>query len=238
MLHETGVRISVSVYYVRISVSVYYVYFIVFVLFAHLLTMTALTLVLPDVLNQSMHYESYRWLVDECVAAGKTTGPKQTEELIAYTKLNAQRMKRVEQTVRLAEETCAVLEAIQRPMIWLTLTEAWCGDAAQIVPVLNAMASAAPNVELRFILRDENLVVMDEFLTRGGRSIPKIIFLDRETLEVLDSWGPRPPEAHEQLDRWKQQGLSFDEYAALLHKWYAADKTLSTQRSLIAALPR
>jgi hypothetical protein len=200
--------------------------------------MTALALVLPDILNQSMRYDSYRWLVEECATQGKTTGPEQTETRINYTKLNAQRMKRVEQTTRLAEETCTALEAASRPMIWLTLTEAWCGDAAQIVPVLHAMASAAPNVELRLILRDENLVVMDEFLTNGGRSIPKVIFLDSDSLDVLGSWGPRPPEAQTLLQSWKTEGLSFDEYSTLLHKWYTDDKTLSTQRSFIAALPR
>ena len=40
-------------------------------------------------------------------------------------------------------------------------------------------------VDLRIILRDENTELMDEFLTNGGRSIPKLVRLN-ENFEVLE----------------------------------------------------
>ena len=61
-------------------------------------------------------------------------------------------------------------------MDWLVLTEAWCGDAAQSLPIINKMAEVSDNITLRLILRDENLDVMDQFLQNGrSRSIPKLI---------------------------------------------------------------
>jgi hypothetical protein len=217
---------------------------------------TVLTLpTLPTAHN--FDYETYRKICDDCVAHGSTTGPDQSDKLVQYTKLNVQRMKRVEQSVVLAPETLTALAALTSmasPMTWLVFTEAWCGDAAQILPVLNAMAQAAPpsaNVTLRCLLRDENLPLMDMFLTNGARAIPKVVFIfdkssaergpntsEFQQLDIATTWGPRPAEAQQQLDAWKAEGLTFDEFAPKLHKWYADDKTRHTQISFIHALKK
>jgi hypothetical protein len=120
-------------------------------------------------------------------------------------------------------------------LIWLVLTEGWCGDAAQTVPIMAKMAGESLNIELKLIFRDENLDIMDEFLTDGGRSIPKLIVLNKETLEVLENWGPRPVEAQELF--WKAKNspdFDYPEVQKALQLWYAKDKTLSTQKELTA----
>ncbi|WP_201716516.1 thioredoxin family protein [Rossellomorea arthrocnemi] len=74
----------------------------------------------------------------------------------------------------------------------IAITEDWCGDAMLNVPILLKVAEAA-NLDVRMILRDEHLELMDQYLTNGtSRAIPVFIFIDREGNEKL-VWGPRAP---------------------------------------------
>ena len=114
-------------------------------------------------------------------------------------------------------------------------TEGWCGDAAQIVPVLEAVAQAsAGQISTHYVLRDENPDLMDQYLTQGGRSIPKLVVLHADTLTEAAHWGPRPDPAQQMFLDLKSQDLPFEEFATQLHGWYAKDKTQSTQRELLA----
>lgn len=199
-----------------------------------------------EIVNQAMTYEAYRQLTDELLAQGKTTGGNHSEAMIHYTQLNVARMNRLDKTTRLLESAKAQLQNIRRPMIWLTLTEAWCGDAAQAIPVLQKMADASELVELRLILRDEHPDIMDAFLTNGGRSIPKVILLDAQSLDVLGTWGPRPAEVQEMVMAAKAdlEALAdkeakkkrYQELTAAAQKWYAKDKTRSIQEEFLAAV--
>src|SRR5690606_26832149 len=101
---------------------------------------------------------------------GKTSGADQSKELADYTKLNFQRMKRLNKTIELSEELKGAISKCEQPMIWLVLTEAWCGDAAQNIPLIHQIAQLKECVSLQLLFRDENLDVMDQFLTNGGRS--------------------------------------------------------------------
>ena len=198
------------------------------------------------VVSQSMTYPTYRQLTDKLLAQGKTTGGNHSDAMIHYTQLNVARMNRLDKTTRLLEGVKEQLQQINRPMIWLTLTEAWCGDAAQIIPVLQKMAEASGHAELRLILRDEHPDIMDAFLTNGGRSIPEVILLDARTLEVLGSWGPRPAEVQEMVmaaradlsamtDK-EEKKIRYLELTAATQKWYARDKTRSIQQEFLTAL--
>lgn len=191
-------------------------------------------IITSETIAKAMDYETYRNFIKERLANNQSTGTNHSESMVGYTTLNERRMKRLDKATKLAPETSAVLTAIEQPQIWLVLTEGWCGDAAQTVPVMAKMAEQSPNVELRFILRDENLEVMDEFLTNGGRSIPKLIILDKETLEVLGDWGPRPAEAQKLF--WEAKArpdFNYPQVQKDLQMWYTKDKSLSTQKELV-----
>lgn len=71
----------------------------------------------------------------------------------------------------------------------LVITEDWCGDAMVNTPILMKIAEWA-GIEVRFVYRDQNLELMDQYLTNGGRSIPKFIYLN-ENFEDVGNWGPR-----------------------------------------------
>jgi len=181
-------------------------------------------------------YSDYMLLMELVVMEQRTTGPKQSEELNDYTKLNLHRMQRLNKTVVLSESLKIAVGQIQFPQTWYVLTEAWCGDAAQNIPVLAAIAKLNPLVDLQLVLRDENPDLMDLYLTNGGKSIPKLIAVDGAFNEIF-AWGPRPAGAQHMMEEYRKNPVkSFKEFAEDIHKWYAADKTLSVQKEFLDIL--
>ena len=194
-----------------------------------------------DIINNAWTYDDYRTKIDELFAEGKTTGDNHSEAMLNYTKLNIFRMKRLDKTTRLTENTLAQIKKENRKITWLVITEAWCADAAQVIPVLNKLTAENKNIDLKLILRDENPEVMDQFLTNGTRSIPILIVLDSETLEVLNSWGPRPTEVQKMVMDAKSEAQSneeeskeiWDEVKKNSQLWYAKDKTKTIQDEIV-----
>ncbi|MEL7532576.1 MAG: thioredoxin family protein [Bacteroidota bacterium] len=185
-------------------------------------------------LKHTYSYQEFNQMVKDLVAQGKTTGPNQSEALLHYTELNLKRMTRLDKTSKLQPDLAEMLGNLKRNYIWLVISEGWCGDAAQIIPILNAMAEASANVSLRLILRDEHLDLMDKYLTNGARSIPVLICLDADSLEEIGFWGPRPLAPQKMVvDNKESHELSHDELVLELQKWYNKDKTLSIQQELL-----
>ncbi|SOD20187.1 thioredoxin family protein [Pedobacter xixiisoli] len=183
--------------------------------------------------KEALDYTSYRNLVDELLAKGETTGTDNSEAMLHYSKMNVQRMNRVDKTTVLGEELLSTLEKIEGKYRFLVITEGWCGDAAQIVPVINKVVSAAPDkFNLKLTLRDKNLPLIDAHLTNGGRAIPVLLILDEEGNLVLPKWGPRPTVLQSLIADWKKDGVDMPELAEKLHGWYAKDKTVTTQYEL------
>ncbi|GJM60052.1 thioredoxin family protein [Persicobacter diffluens] len=188
-------------------------------------------------IEQGYSYAEYRALTDQLLSEGKTTGDNQSEAMIEYTQLNVQRMKRAEKVFMLNEETEKHLQAIDRPIYWVVLSEAWCGDAALNLPAIAKMAEVNDHIKLSILLRDENPEVMDQYLTNGGRSIPKLIAVDAESGAELFTWGPRPAPAQQIVLDWKASGSTNpDEKNVAIQKWYAKDKGLTIQEEFIALL--
>ncbi len=187
---------------------------------------------------QAMTADAYRALFDRAVAEHRTTGPDQSSEMLAYTKLNLARTVRNEKTVKLLPEVAEALKHAPA-MNWLVLTEPWCGDSSQVAPVLHLMADAAPNVRYGLLLRDEHLDLMEHFLTNGTRSIPKLIAFNLQGKELF-SWGPRPREAQSVVLANKalppEKQLPKEELYAKVHAWYAADRGVHVQQELLALL--
>ncbi len=187
------------------------------------------------IIENAYDYTEYRELIDNQLERNKTTGENHSEKMLHYTKMNVHRMRRLDKQIELKDELIKQLEDLDRSLIWLVLTEGWCGDAAQIVPVIQKMADQTKKIQARYILRDENLDIMDQFLTDGrSRSIPKLICLDSKTLEVLGEWGPRPSVAQQLFkDMRASEEYTSRERAEILHKWYADDKTHSVQNEFV-----
>lgn len=122
--------------------------------------------------------------------------------------------------------------AAGKPRKLLVITEDWCMDASSTIPALVRLAEGVQGVELRIILRDQNLDVMQHYLTGTTRSIPIVIVLDQDFRE-LGHWGPRPAG----LQDWFQENrgaLSKEELVRERRRWYARDRGESTLREVLA----
>ena len=134
---------------------------------------------------------------------------------------------------RVSDHVKAELESLP-PLRLLVLSEDWCGDAVNTLPLVARMAEVAPNLDLRVLSRDENPDLMDSHLTGGSRSIPVVIVYD-ENMRELAWWGPRPT----LLQDWvMEEGLSMAsrERYREMRRWYAVDRGDSTVREVLAKL--
>jgi hypothetical protein len=190
--------------------------------------------IIENSLRKTISYTDYKALVHNLLAEGKSTGPEQSEDLTKYSLLNDRRMDRLDKKIKISEETIQEFQKIKQPQTWLVITEGWCGDAAQNLPVLNKIAATADHIALKVVLRDENLALMDLFLTNGGRSIPKLIALDKDN-NVIDSWGPRPSIATKMVADYKEKNGALDpKFKQDLQVWYNKDKGQSVQEDFVS----
>ncbi|WP_432712407.1 thioredoxin family protein [Pedobacter sp.] len=184
--------------------------------------------------ESGLTYTLYRELIDQKLSEGKTTGTDHADAMLHYTKMNVQRMSRLDKTIPLNAEFLEVLTHVKGIYRLLVITEGWCGDAAQLVPLFNKIVLAAPaHFDLRLVLRDEHLNLIDAHLTNLGRAIP-ILLIVNEKGEVVNKWGPRPALLSPLLADWKKESDDMMVTAEKLHSWYAKDKTLTTQKELTA----
>jgi hypothetical protein len=188
-------------------------------------------------LKNSFSYDEYKELVKRLVQEESTTGEQKTEALANYTKLNHRRMKRWDKTLRIGDKQVNEIGQYDKKVTWLVLTESWCGDAAHIMPVINQVTSLNDLIDFKVVLRDENLELMNSFLTNGNQSIPKMIAIDNETGEVISTYGPRPSNATELVNEYKQKhGKLTHEFKEDLQRWYNKDKGQNALDDLIKLL--
>lgn len=181
---------------------------------------------------KGMTYNVYLDLLKDLLSEGKTTGPNQDAGLFEYAKLNIQRMERIYKTVVITDELADKVKAISEKQTWICITEGWCGDAAQSLPLFARLAELNSNITLKMVLRDENLDLMDRYLTNGGRAIPVVIAL--QDGKELWKWGPRPASLQVLVDEFKQNPtVTFEELKTQLHSWYAKNKTVDQQNELL-----
>ncbi len=192
---------------------------------------------LTSVIQKSLSYAEYLKLTEELLSQGKTTGPNQSADYVHYTNLNFHRMKRLDKTVEINDDLKTLVSKIQTPQTWLVISEVWCGDAAQNVPLLQKIADLSNKIELKIILRDENIEVMDLYLTNGGRSIPKLIALENETLNELYTWGPRPASIQNVMNELKAANITeISEIVEKIQIAYNHDKSQSFQNEFVTLL--
>lgn len=185
---------------------------------------------LNTLFKSALTYKEYRELVDKIVLNGKTTGNTQSDKLGEFTKLNIQRMNRLDKTVQLSQQAINSLSENIKSFQWLLIGDAWCGDCAQIIPVINKIAEASQgSIEFRIISRDTYPELIETYLTNGTKAIPKLLVIDSDTNEAVCSWGPRPKPAQEIMLNWKENKdtIAWEDFEKELHLWYARDKGIT-----------
>ncbi|TLP82624.1 thioredoxin family protein [Maribacter sp. ACAM166] len=191
-----------------------------------------------DSLPSSMSYAQYRDLVAKLALEKKTTGILQTEDLVDYTQLNDRRMKRWDKTLKFSDEATTKIKSVDQKITWLVLTESWCGDASPAIPVMHKITELNPNISLSIIIRDEHLDIMNQFLTNGAMSIPKLISMNASENRIIAMWGPRSTRAILMVEAYKQEhGQLTPEFKQDLQVFYNKDKGQSIVEDLLRLLP-
>lgn len=171
---------------------------------------------------------SYQQYLEEWDRLLKETNPDELNEVETnfynYRKLNRQRTSRIHKTYKVSEDLKSHLNNLDDKQIWMVLTENWCGDSAQTLPYIAELANTSENIKLRILYRDENLDIMDQYLTNGkSRSIPKLVSFDEDGNELFQ-WGPRPKEAQSLVSEEISKGREKHDVYQDLHLWYNKNK--------------
>ncbi len=189
--------------------------------------------------NKGIPFTTFNQLSSNLLKEGKTTGNDHSEAMLEYAKLNESRQRKWLKIGKLNEATEQVVTSLKRKINILVITEAWCGDSGQNLPFIHLIADANPDkIELRVVLRDEDTSIIDQFLTNGGRAIPKAVIFDAESNEILSVWGPRPQPALSILENYKanQDSMTKEEFQTELHTWYAKNKGEALQKEFVETL--
>ncbi len=169
-------------------------------------------------IDKGMSYIEYFSSIEDLVSSQTTSGHEVTTERVEYTKLNLHRMKRLNDAK--FENSSILLTA---PISAAIITEAWCGDSAQNIPWLeHFFNNCSPKITSKYFYRDEHPKLMNQFLTNGSRSIPKCIFYNEQSGEVLGTWGPRPEEIKNWLSKLRAENpdMPKHDWEIELHKYY------------------
>jgi thioredoxin family protein len=134
------------------------------------------------------------------------SGQEYTEWLTGGEKPeNHERMEAIRAAMILEPHEEALLKALARPVHVIAIAEDWCGDVVRHAPVLQRLADTAPNLNVRFIAREQHPDVFARFLTNGGEAIPKFVFLSDQFVEC-GNWGPMPQLCRDLISRGKACG--------------------------------
>jgi thiol-disulfide isomerase/thioredoxin len=175
-------------------------------------------------IEKGISYENYLVKVQEQMNQMKEEGdPK---GYVQYYSLGITRMERWNKIFQLSDEQKSKLKlkTISTNFQLLTISEGWCGDASQILPIAEVIMNEL-GVSHRIVFRDENPELMDEFLTDGARSIPILIGVDKDGKEIF-RFGPRPAYGMDLLLKHKEnpEEYSANEFHKELQQFYNQDK--------------
>jgi len=183
---------------------------------------------LQQALIKAVDYPSFTDEFKQYTSTKSNSGDAQSEELSNYTKLNFSRLKRLNKTLELTENIKETLVNFKQKITFLAITETWCGDAAQTIPVINKITENSHYLNFRLVYRDQNKNLINHYLTNGGEAIPIVIILD-ENNKPITHWGPRPTMATKLVKDFKaEHGTITDEFKKDLQIWYHKNKGVDT----------
>jgi hypothetical protein len=200
-----------------------------------------------DFENKRVSYETFKESANIYLEQQLKLDTSGRDSYFNYIQQNQQRINRWDRKFVILPEVQAQLQQIHRPLRLVAIVEAWCGDVSQILPGINHLVNQSDKLSLDVVYRDENLPLMDAFLTNGGRAIPIILITDAESQEILGSWGPRPTTPQAMMMEMKQKlaGQPSDYSSDLqkvtienIHVWYARDKGREVQTQFMDTLQK
>jgi len=193
--------------------------------------------IIQNALKDAISYEAYTVLMQQLVDRGKSSGHEQSEYLSNYTMLNNKRMQRLNRTLSISADIQKRFVLDTRSFYFLILSESWCGDAAQSIPIWAKVADLNTDWQLLIVSRDAHEGLMELFLTNGSKSIPKVLVLNRVNEKLIAHWGPRPSAASKMAAAFKEaHGTLTPEFKTDLQQWYNKDKGQTTLKDILDLL--
>ncbi|WP_183558931.1 thioredoxin family protein [Mucilaginibacter sp. SP1R1] len=182
-----------------------------------------------------MNFIAYQQIFLDILNSQAPLAPYNDPAYLNYTKLNWSRQQRWLKVGILNKDLVVAIEAITEQQLWTVITEPWCGDAAHTLPFLHRLSELNPLIRVKYQLRDTAPFLIDQYLTNGTKSIPKLIIADKYSND-LAVWGPRPVECQQLYLRLLREHVDFDQKKIELQKWYNEDKGESFQLELLSII--
>jgi len=178
-----------------------------------------------------MNFHEYSELFEQILNTEHPLAPYDNADYLNYTKLNKARMHRWMKTAEINESLSKMLAQISEPQHWIIISEPWCGDASHVLPWLIKMVECSKNIHYQIQLRDSEPFLINNYLTEGGKSIPKLISRDKNNTDLF-VWGPRPSGAKELMNMLNEQKADFETIKVELQNWYNNDKGVQIQSEI------
>lgn len=186
-----------------------------------------------EILKKGLDYDDFIQLSDDILVQKEHLPPYDDPFYLSYTNANHRRRKKLLSEIMLHKKLYNELADGISNWTWIVIDEPWCGDASFIVPILKAMELAAGgDIEMKLFLRDEHPAIMEQYLTNNGKSIPKLICLDKN-LNELGHWGPRPQNLSVLVKEWVDENIDMNEKIKRVNRWYHKDNGESVQKEFI-----
>lgn len=182
-----------------------------------------------------MDFRTYLNTFEQILDSTAPEAPYDSAAYLDYAKLNWSRMNRWLKKGELSDALVEAIKGISQDQQWTVITEPWCGDAAHSIPFIQLAAQLNPLITVVYEHRDAEPFRINEYLTDGSKSIPKLIIRDSQGAD-LAVWGPRPKECQQLFDRLKTENADFETQKTALQHWYNADKGKSVQAELVSLL--
>ena len=186
--------------------------------------------------EKSFSYQEYKSTFEAIIMRSENNIEASEKEMQHYYTLNWARSKRVEKVYTISDNAKSVLSGLTSKQKWIIITEAWCGDSSQSLPILAALAEYRPDcIEIRICSRDLYPELLELYKTNGSMGIPKLIAIDSNGKELF-TWGPRPTKAQEVFDALKHDKLEKSKIYEAMHLWYAKDKGQTVEKEIVSLL--
>lgn len=182
-----------------------------------------------------MNFQQYQGYFQEILTNPNAPEPYNNTDYLDYTKLNWTRQQRWLKTGIVDTELANAITKIDKPQQWIVITEPWCGDAAHTVPFIYKLSVLNPLISTSYQLRDAEPFLINQYLTNGGKAIPKLIIRD-EAGNDLVNWGPRPAACQAIYTELTAAQADFETVKTELQKWYNEDKGKSFQKELLGVI--
>ncbi len=185
--------------------------------------------------HEGLTYDAYKDAWQEKLRRSMAELSSDERRYQHYARYNWERAEAVEEQYTASEELKEIMAAIDTPHLWMVLTDDWCGDSAFSLPVIARAASLSDHVTLRILRRDDNLDIMDQYLTNGSRSIPKLVAFTEDGEEIFD-WGPRPAAAAALRENLIAEGAEGRDVVEPLIAWYEEGGYQDVEEELLTLL--